>query len=213
MGYKVEVVVFDDYLLPNNALVEGSLDANFYQHKPFMDDYNKNYNSDIVMLEPKLYEYYAGLYSTKADSVAKLPNGGNVAIAEDASNIDTDLRNLEEAGVITLTKEPQSGTLYSILDIVTNPHNFKFVSGDHAKYQHMDEYVAILGTSNTMAASGVDPTKHLLTRFSEKENALGMCVMAKNKDAKWAKDIMTAYQDKVSTDYVKPETGFVPAFK
>lgn len=73
MGYEVELKVFDDYFLPNEALVEGSIDANFYQHKPFLDTYNEEKGTDIQMLEPKLWNFWAGIYSVKADSIDDLP--------------------------------------------------------------------------------------------------------------------------------------------
>jgi D-methionine transport system substrate-binding protein len=213
MGYKVEVVIFDDYFLPNTALVEGSLDANFYQHEAFMIDYNKSNNTTIVMMEPKLYEFYSGLYSIKADSLENLPDGGIVGIATDASNVDRDLRNLASNGIITLREKPQSGVLYSILDIVDNPHGYRFVESDHTKYTNMDEYTCLIGTSNTMAAIGVDPTAHLIAFYSEAENALGMCIMPENRDTQWAKDIMTAYTADESVARVKPASGFRPSFK
>ena len=63
MGYTVELKVFDDYFLPNEALVEGSIDANFYQHKPFLDTYNEEKGTEIQMLEPALWNYWSGIYS------------------------------------------------------------------------------------------------------------------------------------------------------
>lgn len=208
MGYKVEVVMFDDYFTPDTALVEGSLDANLYQHELFMKQYNDNNNTNIMMLSPKLYLFYGGLYSVKADSLETLPDGGKVGIATDASNISRDLLNLQSIGLIKLTGEPRK--LYSVLDIVDNPHNYEFVQADHMKYTNMDDYTCLLGTSNTMAANDVDPTKHRLAYFPEKENALGMCIMPKNKNEQWVKDIMTAYTSPEARAYVKKSSGFEP---
>ena len=212
MGYEVEIVVFDDYFLPNTALAEGSLDANFYQHQPFMDQFNADKGTDIIMLEPKLYEFYGGLYSIYADSVESMPDGGVIGIATDASNIDRDLRNLASVGILTLTDKPQSGELYSILDIVDNPHNYEYVQSDHTKYLNIDEYAGYLGTSNTMASAGVDPTKDLVVKFPEPENAQGICIMPENKDEQWVRDIMSAYMADESVANVAPESGFQPAF-
>ncbi|MCR6545748.1 MetQ/NlpA family ABC transporter substrate-binding protein [Dehalobacterium formicoaceticum] len=208
MGYEVEIVVFDDYFTPNTALVEGSLDANFYQHELFMDQYNVSKKTDIIMLSPKLYQFYGGLYSVKANSLETLPDGGKVGIATDASNISRDLINLQSLGLITLTSEPRD--LYSVLDIVDNPHNYEFVQSDHMKYTYMDEYTFLLGTSNTMAANQVDPTKNRLAYFPEPDNALGMCVMPANENEQWVKDIMTAYTSEAARAYVKPSSGFEP---
>lgn len=210
-GYEVEIKVFDDYVLPNDALVEGSLDANFYQHEPYMNNYNDSNNAEIVMLEPKLYNYYSGLYSTKADTLEDLPEGGKIGIAEDASNISEQLQQIEEAGLITLSDEPSSGDFYTVADIVDNPKNYEFVSGDGNKYKNMDDYTAIIGTSNTMAEAGVDPTEHLLKKFVNNDLAEGICVMKANKDADWVKDMMDAYTSDAARANVPASSGFEPA--
>lgn len=210
-GYEVEIKVFDDYILPNDALVEGSLDANFYQHEPYMNNYNDSNNSDIVMLEPKLYNYYSGLYSTKADTIEDLPEGGKIGIAEDASNISEQLQQIAEAGLITLSDKPSSGDFFTVADIVENPKNYEFVTGDGNKYKNMDDYTAIIGTSNTMAEAGVDPTQHLLKKFVNNDLAEGICVMKANKDADWVKDMMDAYTSDAARANVPASSGFEPA--
>jgi ABC-type metal ion transport system, periplasmic component/surface antigen len=213
MGYKVEIKVFDDYVLPNDALVEGTLDANFYQHEPYMNNYNKSHGANITMLKPKLYNYYSGLYSVKADSIKGLPNGGAVGIAQDASNISIQLKQLKEAEVITLSDKPAVGEFYTVADIVNNPHGYTFVQSDHTKYKNMNDYTIVIGTSNTMAEAGVDPTKNLLKKFVDGNLAEGICVLEKNKDAKWAKDIMTAYTSKEAIANVQASSGFEYAGK
>jgi len=213
MGYKVKITVFDDYVLPNDALVEGTLDANFYQHEPYMKNYNDSNHTEIIMLEPKLYDYYTGLYSLKADSIDKLPDGGAVGIAQDAANISEQLKQLQEAGIITLSDKPGSGDFYTVADIIDNPHKYNFVQSDHNKYKNMDDYTIVIGTSNTMAESGVDPTKNILKKFVNKDLTEGICVMAKNKDAKWVKDMMTAYTSEKAAANVPGSSGFEYAGK
>lgn len=210
-GYEVEIKVFDDYVLPNDALVDGSLDANLYQHEPYMDNYNKSNNSEIIMLTPKLYNYYSGLYSTKADKIEDLPEGGKIGIAEDASNISEQLQQIQEAGLIKLSDKPSSGEFYTVADIVENPKNYEFTTGDGNKYKNMDDYTAIIGTSNTMAEAGVDPTQHLLKKFVNNDLAEGMCVMKENKDKDWVKDLMDAYTSDAAKANVPVSSGFEPA--
>lgn len=209
MGYNVEIKVFDDYVLPNDALAEGTLNANFYQHEPYMNNYNSSHNTNIIMMKPKLYNYYTGIYSVKAKSIKSLPDGGAVGIAQDAANISIQLQQLQDAGIITLSAKPGSGDFYTVADIVKNPHNYNFVQSDATKYKNMGDYTLILGTSNTMAEAGVDPTKNILKKFVDNNLVLGMCVLSKNKNAKWAKDIMTAYTSKGAIANVKPSSGFV----
>lgn len=210
MGYELEVTVFEDYFLPNESLAEGSTDANLYQHGPFLEQYNAEKGTDIIMLEPALWDYYAGIYSVKADSIEDLPEGGIVGLEQDANNIDYDLRCIQEAGLIKLTDEEKG--LYSIADIVENPHNYEFKEADYNRFHNMDDYAFIFGTSNTMASYDVDPTQHLLQRFNEDGRTHGMCVMPENKDTQWAKDLMAAYTSESAREYVTPDKGFEAAF-
>lgn len=208
LGYKVEIKIFDDFVLPNSALVDGSIDANLYQHESYMKTYNNTYKSDIIMLTPKLYNYYTGLYSVQANSLESLPKGGAIAMPADASNLSVQLGQLQKAGLIKLSEKPSSGELYNIADIVSNPKEFKFVSGDGNKYKNMSDYALVTGTSDSMAMAGVDPTKHILKKFIDNELALGMSILQKNKDAKWVKDIMTAYTSKEAIESVPASSGF-----
>lgn len=210
LGYQVEIVVFDDYVLPNDSLVEGSTDANCYQHEPYMKNYNNSHNSDIVMLSPKLYNYYTGFYSDKSTTVEGLPDGGIVGISFDAANIHNDLGFLQQAGIIKLSDQPSAGEFYTIADIIENPKNYQFVQSDHTRYQNIDDYTFYIGTSNTMAANGADPTKNIIKKFVNDEYAQGISVDGKNKDTKWAKDIMTAYTSENAKSKVPATTGFEP---
>ena len=210
MGYEVEIKVFDDYVLPDSALIDGSIDANLYQHEPYMDNYNESNGTDIVMLEPKLYNYYSGLYSTKASSVDELPDGGKVGIAADAANINEQLQELQDAGVIKLSDAPASGEFFTFADVMENPHNYEFAQSDPNMYNNMDDYACLIGTSNTMAEAGVYPTKNLLQKFVHEDLAIGMCVAGENKDAEWAKDLMKAYTSDEARANVPASSGFEP---
>lgn len=206
MGYTVEIVMFDDYFTPNVSLAEGSIDANFYQHQPFLDTYNKEKGTNIVMLAP-LYQYYGGIYSEKYDSLdaLKASGGGLFKVAQDASNQSLDLKALQKAGLITLTSETKA--LYGIADIVDNPYNFKFVAMDKdVAYKSIDEFAAYIGTSNTMAEFGLDPTANRLYYIGHESEALGVCVNAENTDTQWAKDLVTAYSSDSAKAYVKENT-------
>jgi D-methionine transport system substrate-binding protein len=210
MGYEVEVIVFDDYFLPNEALVEGEIDANLYQHEPFLDSYNEENGTDIIMLEPKLWNYWSGIYSVKADTIEDLPDGGKVALGEDASNISLDLQKLDSVGIITLTDEEKD--LYDIADIVENPHNYEFVTADHTKYLNMEDYTLLVGSSNTMASYGVDPTEHLLKSFFDESVCHGMCILPENEDAQWVKDLMEAYTSDEAKAAIPESAGFIAEF-
>ena len=186
MGYEVEIVMFDDYFTPNVALDEGQVDANFYQHQPFLDNYNKENGTDIVMLAP-CFLYYGGIYSENYDSLDDLKEngvGGTFVIAQDASNQSLDLLALQDAGLITLTDEDKD--LYGIADIVDNPYEFEFLyMDDNTKYSSRDEFAAYTGSSNTMATFGIDPSENqlyyiclLYTSISCWQKKSNICVFA-----------------------------------
>ena len=206
MGYEVEIVMFDDYFTPNVALDEGSIDANFYQHQPFLDMYNEEKGTDIVMLAP-CFLYYGGIYSDHYDSLDELKEaGGVIKVADDASNQSLDLLALQEAGLITLTDEEKD--LYSIADIVDNPYNFEFVYMDkNVAYASTDEFAAYIGSSNTMSEAGLDPTQNQIYYIDHSSEALGVCVNAKDQDTQWAKDLVTAYTSDAAKEYVIENTN------
>lgn len=206
MGYEVEIVMFDDYFTPNVALDEGSIDANFYQHQPFLDMYNEEKGTDIVMLAP-CFLYYGGIYSEKYSTLDELKAaGGTFRVAQDASNQSLDLLTLQDIGLIKLTDEEKD--LYGLADIVENPYNFEFVYMDSAAgYTAIDEVSAYIGTSNTMANAGLDPTKNQLYYIDHSAEALGVCVRAEDKDTQWAKDLVTAYTSDYAKQYVIDNTN------
>ena len=203
MGYKVEVVTFDDFFVPNISLDEGSIDANFYQHRPFLDTYNRKNGTNIVMLIP-LYNYSNTIYSTKAGSIKDIPEGGKFGIANDASNIDKNLRLLENAGLITLTKKKKDQ--YTIIDIVDNPKKLDFVQLDYKqRISAMDELAGIVSGSNTVFMSGLDPMKNAIYREVDDNYALGPCINGNtgNKSDKWVKDLTAAYTSTKAYEYVQ----------
>lgn len=208
MGYEVEIVMFDDFMTPDAALAEGSIDANLYQHQNFLDTYNEEHATDLVMLKKVVYPF-AAIYSVKYDSLEDLKAngaGGKFAVASDASNQSLDLQNIEAAGLIKLTDEEKE--LYSIADIVENPYNFEFVYMDrNVIYNSRDEFAAYYGISNTVAEFGLDPTENQLYYVDYLDNALGVCVAAENADTQWAKDLVTAYTSDEAKEYIRENNG------
>lgn len=206
MGYEVDIVMFDDYFTPNVALAEGSIDANFYQHQPFLDMYNAENGTDIVMLAP-CFLYYGGIYSVNYSNLEELKAaGGKFAIAQDASNQSLDLLTLRELGLISLTEEEKE--LYSVADITDNPYNFEFVYMDkNVAYSSIDEFAAFIGTSNTMAEFGLDPTQNQLYYIDHSNEALGVCVRAEDADTDWAADLVAAYTSDAAKQYVIENTN------
>lgn len=117
-GYTLEIVEYNDYVLPNQALQGGELDANYFQHQPYLDDFNKENNTDIVSVAKVHYEPF-GIYAGKTASLADLKEGATVAVPNDTTNEARALLLLEEQGLIKLKEG--AGIAATKLDIEENP--------------------------------------------------------------------------------------------
>lgn len=118
-GYDLEVVIFDDYVLPNTSLNEGSLDANYFQHKPYLNSFNEANGTDLVAAASIHYEPF-GLYGNGVESVAETPDGATIIIPADDSNETRALLLLEQEGLITLPEGANAADGVTTLDIVDN---------------------------------------------------------------------------------------------
>ncbi|HAU85154.1 MAG TPA: metal ABC transporter substrate-binding protein, partial [Lachnospiraceae bacterium] len=101
LGYSVKVVEYTDYVQPNEATQDGSLDANFFQHKPFLDDYNKENKGNLVSVAKVHYEPY-GLYAGKTKNLENIKDGALIAVPNDSSNEARALQMLQAGGLITM---------------------------------------------------------------------------------------------------------------
>lgn len=122
-GVDMQIQAFTDYVVPNVSLAEGSSDANMYQHKPFMDKTNEEKGYNLVALAP-IYVVPLGFYSHKVKQIDELPEGANIAIPGDASNMARAFILLHDNGVITL-KDPQNLNATE-MDIIENPKKLIF---------------------------------------------------------------------------------------
>lgn len=121
-GYALEVVEYNDYVLPNTALEDGDLDANYFQHKPYLDDFNAENGTHIVGVANVHFEPL-GIYAGKTKSLADLKDGAEVAVPNDTTNEARALLLLEQEGLIKLKEK--AGLQATILDIEENPLNLK----------------------------------------------------------------------------------------
>ena len=103
-GYELEIVVYDDYVLPNTALFDGDLDANYFQHTPYLTSFNASNNMDLVSAALIHYEPF-GLYGNGVSAVADIADGATIIIPADDSNETRALLLLEQEGLITLPED------------------------------------------------------------------------------------------------------------
>lgn len=119
-GITLEIKEFNDYVLPNKNVDEGDLDANYFQHKPYMDQFNVDNGTKLVSVAAIHYEPF-GIYAGRVDSIDELPDGGVISVPNDGSNEARALMLLEAQGLIKLKEG--TGFTATILDIAENPKN------------------------------------------------------------------------------------------
>ncbi|WP_342416765.1 MetQ/NlpA family ABC transporter substrate-binding protein [Paenibacillus sp. FSL R10-2782] len=126
-GVNLEIVVLSDNIQPNNALAAHEVDANFFQHAPFMQQYNESNKSDLVAVKP-IYNAIYGAYSKKYKNIKDLPEGATIAIANDPANTGRSLVMMEQNGLIKL----KEGVGYNATqaDIIENKKKFVFKEVD-----------------------------------------------------------------------------------
>ncbi|MBK5241866.1 MetQ/NlpA family ABC transporter substrate-binding protein [Clostridium sp.] len=157
-GYTLEIVEFTDFVTPNTALAEGQIDANFFQHVPYLESFSEERGLDLdytvkVHIEPM------GLYSSKYKELSELKDGAEIAIPSDATNGARALRVLEAAGLIKL----KDGDLISKLDITENPKNFKITELDAPQLPRVLKDVdAAVINSNFAIEADLNPTEDSL---------------------------------------------------
>ncbi len=203
LGYKVERVLFDDFVQPDNALKEGSIDMNWLQHEPYMNAYNSSNKADLVMVSPKTIYNVFGLYSSKWSSIDEIPDGATICLCNDPSNKLRGLQLLEKNGLIKLRDGVESPTQY---DIVENPKNLKFIEAEISMVpQSINDCDAVAVAGLQMLNAGKDPTSYIFCSDDEdnKEYAIGFVVAGKNKDAKWANEIAQAAQCDELANFLK----------
>ena len=123
-GYTLEIVTFDDYILPNKSLDAGELDANYFQHVTYMNNFNEEFGIHMVNAAGIHYEPF-GIYAGKAAALADLQDVAKIAVPNDATNEARALLLLEQEGLITLKED--AGLTATKVDIAENPHNFDIV--------------------------------------------------------------------------------------
>ena len=150
-GYDLEIVEYTDYVIPNNALDSGDLDANYFQHKPYLDSFNEQTGTDLVSAGAIHYEPF-GIYAGKTASLDALPDGATVLVPNDITNEARALLLLEAQGLLTLKED--AGLEATPTDIVDNPKNLEFVELEAALLPRSlpDEDIAVINGNYAIEA-------------------------------------------------------------
>lgn len=157
-GYELEIVIFDDYVLPNTSLNEGSLDANYFQHTPYLNSFNQSNGTDIVSAASIHYEPF-GLYGNGVASVSEVPEGATIIIPADDSNETRALLLLEQENLISLPEGANAVDGVTTLDIVDNKgYNIITVQADTvaAQFGNSDSGSLAVINGNYALAAGLN---------------------------------------------------------
>ncbi|MBO4775467.1 MAG: MetQ/NlpA family ABC transporter substrate-binding protein, partial [Lachnospiraceae bacterium] len=144
-GYKLDIVEFDDYVQPNLVVESGEFDANYFQHVPYLDSFNEEQGTHLVVAGEIHYEPF-GIYPGKKASLDEIADGDKIAIPNDTTNEARALLLLQDNGIITL--KDGAGLTATVNDIVENPHNIEFVELEAAQVARVVkevEYVILNG--------------------------------------------------------------------
>ena len=195
-GYTLEIVEYNDYILPNKAVTEGELDANYFQHISYLNNYNEENGTDLVSAGVIHYEPFA-LYAGKTSSIADLKSGAQIAVPNDGTNEGRALKLLEAQGLIKLNKD--AGFLATKVDIVENPLNLEIVEMEAAQLPRVlaDVDMAVINGNYAVAAK-LKPGKDSLYMEPINKKAKPyvniIAVQEKDKDNPVYKKVVKAYQ-------------------
>lgn len=168
-GYTLEIVEFQDYVQPNKALDAGDIDANYFQHKPYLDEFNKKQGTDLVSLGSIHYEPL-GLYQGEKKDINELSSGDKIAVPNDTTNEARALLLLEAQGLIKLKKD--AGLTATKQDIVENPKNLEIVELEAAVIPRSMSSVAMgVVNGNYALSAGLKEDKAIAFESSDSEAA------------------------------------------
>lgn len=212
-GVELEVKVFTDYVQPNVQVAEKRLDANFFQHKPYLDEFNKGKGTSLAVVAGVHVEPF-GAYSRKVTKLADLKDGATVAIPNDATNGGRALLLLAKAGAITL-KDPKN-ILATTKDVANNPKKLKFRELEAAMLPRVLDQVdlALINTNYALEAK-LDPSKDALVIEGGESPYVNILVSrADNKDAPAMKKLAAALLSPEVKKFIqdKYKGAVVPAF-
>jgi D-methionine transport system substrate-binding protein len=200
-GIEIEVVAFNDYIMPNQALSQGDIDLNVYQTIQFLDQYNKDRKTDIVEIA-KTYTSSQGIYSEKYKDIKDIPDNATVGIPNDPINLWRGLLIYESAGLIKLKENVT--TKATVRDIEENPKNLKFKELEAGMLAPtLKNLDASIIPSNYALQSGYTPKEDALFLEDNEIFAIYAAVNPKDKDNKRIRELVELYGSKEIIDFIQ----------
>jgi len=201
-GIELEIISFADFITPNLALADGSIDVNSYQHEPFLFQFNKDRKTDLVKLAPTIV-FPISIYSQKVKSLSELKDKAIIAIPNDPTNAGRVLMLLEKAGLIKL--KSGVGIQATVFDIIDNPKNLQFRELEAAQIPRALPDVDAAAINTTYAVSaGLDPVNDPI--YTEDKDSAYVNILAVKRERlndPLLQELVKAYHSKEVADYVE----------
>ena len=192
MGLNIEVVEFSDYVIPNTALADGDIQANSFQHRPYLENQIKDRGFELVEIGTTITTPM-GIYSDKLESLEALPEGAKVGIPNDPTNGGRALLILQDLGLLTLAEG--TGLVPTPLDITENPKDLQFLELDAAQLPRSlaDTDASVINTNYALAA-GLNPNSDTIAMEKADSPYVNIIVVRKGDEGQpWAKKLVEAY--------------------
>ncbi|MDR9762985.1 MetQ/NlpA family lipoprotein [Rhizobium redzepovicii] len=206
-GLKIETITFNDYTQPNEALERGELDANAFQHQPYLDNQIKQHGYHITRVG-YTGVWPIGLYTKKYKSVAEIPEGAVIGVPNDPSNEGRALRVLQNEGLIKL--KDGTGILATVADVTDNPKKIDIKELDAGIVgRSIDDLDAGVVNTDWALKSGLSPAERIAQEpIADNPYRNFIAVKDDNKDAEWVKTLVSSYQnDTVKAEFDKVYKG------
>ena len=214
-GYELDIVEFTDYVMPNVALYEGDLDANFFQHTPYLDNYNEQNSTDLVSA-CKVHFEPMGLYSEILTGVSDVAKGSKVGVPNDPTNEARALNLLEAQGLISLREG--AGLNATPLDIDENPLNLEFVELEAAQLPRNLSEFAIAAINGNYAIEAGILDKVIVNEAADSESAQEYANILAVRNGELETDKTKALVEALTSDETREfinaqyEDQFIPVF-
>lgn len=216
-GYDLQIVEFEDYVLPNMSLGNGELDANYFQHSAYLADFNAENDTNIVEVAKIHYEPF-GIYAGKVSSLDALTEGSKIAVPNDSTNEARALLLLEQEGLIKLNKD--AGQQATIRDITENSKNLEIVELEAATIPRVLGEVDLAVINGNYAISAGMSIKDAVAIEAKDSRAVEdyygnvLCVKAGNENREDIKALVKALQSETVKKFMEDtyDGAVVPCF-
>ncbi|WP_322009932.1 MetQ/NlpA family ABC transporter substrate-binding protein [Paraburkholderia sp. J12] len=205
-GLAIQIVEFSDYVQPNAALASGDLDANSYQHQPYLDAQVKDRGYKLIKIADTV-TFPMGIYSKKVKSLAQLQPGAKIAVPNDPTNGGRALLLLQKQGLIKLRAD--AGLKATPLDIVENPRKLKIVELDAAQIpRSLDDVDAAAINTNFAMQAGLKPKQDAIAIEDPKSPYVNiLAIREADRNKPWVAKLVAAYHSPEVKQYIDSQFG------